>query len=630
MKRPISALGLTLLLAIGAAPPGARAASTWDTAGVQKLAPGPAEGEHQFAATGTDGFDIAGYQHFTTGSSSDQQALTITQRGSAFPDATLVSPAAFYLKDMKFSANTAGDLAYAFSYANPDDENETIYGVGTRPAGGVAGPALIFDHQETGTQGTHVVAVDVGVNKDVVVVYQGVGLKVFATVGKIGGTFSKPVELTQPGHYGSDQDVVGAAIDQNGEAFAVWRDAIGTYPYTGNSPPGRIAYAEGKNGTFTPPRFITPASEDANTPLSVARNDAGDMIFAWDSGAAYRRRGGAVGPEERHGLYNPDQAALDPDGVAFLAGRDQGDKTAVRIAARPVNGHFLASQSIPVGGEPHFGLSAPARGAAFLAATGFESGTPHPVTVRLIAADGSPGAPTVAAAPGQPIDRIAFDVRPDGGALLLYGVDVGQPFADLYAERGQIDTQAPEGHVAELVTPSSGSLSYRVAGLSRFSVLGGRGLVPDRSEIEATNRKLNLVVRRGTKRESLDISGARFTARQSAGKLPSTDLSISPFSCPKVKAKAGVASASAAGGPLAQVARRRKARRSLFGHDHGGHFRTIGHWGAATVRGTAWRTDDACDFTRVTVTQGSVSFRDFRRKRSVLVRAGHSYTATSG
>jgi hypothetical protein len=58
-----------------------------------------------------------------------------------------------------------------------------------------------------------------------------------------------------------------------------------------------------------------------------------------------------------------------------------------------------------------------------------------------------------------------------------------------------------------------------------------------------------------------------------------------------------------------------------------GRFRTRGRHSAATVRGTAWLTADRCDGTLTKVARGRVAVRDFRRKRTVLVRAGKSYLA---
>jgi hypothetical protein len=58
-----------------------------------------------------------------------------------------------------------------------------------------------------------------------------------------------------------------------------------------------------------------------------------------------------------------------------------------------------------------------------------------------------------------------------------------------------------------------------------------------------------------------------------------------------------------------------------------GRFRTRGRHSAATVRGTVWLTADRCDGTLTRVTRGRVAVRDFRRKRTILLRAGKSYLA---
>ena len=69
------------------------------------------------------------------------------------------------------------------------------------------------------------------------------------------------------------------------------------------------------------------------------------------------------------------------------------------------------------------------------------------------------------------------------------------------------------------------------------------------------------------------------------------------------------------------------AVRKLWGRDSGGRFRTHGRHSQATVRGTRWLTVDRCDGTLTRVTQGAVAVRDFRRHRTVVVRAGHAYLA---
>jgi hypothetical protein len=76
----------------------------------------------------------------------------------------------------------------------------------------------------------------------------------------------------------------------------------------------------------------------------------------------------------------------------------------------------------------------------------------------------------------------------------------------------------------------------------------------------------------------------------------------------------------------ARSAASRKKRRRLLGSAKGA-FRTKGRYGAATVRGTRWQTEDLCNGTLVTVQQGVVAVESFVLRRTRLVRAGQSYLA---
>ena len=66
--------------------------------------------------------------------------------------------------------------------------------------------------------------------------------------------------------------------------------------------------------------------------------------------------------------------------------------------------------------------------------------------------------------------------------------------------------------------------------------------------------------------------------------------------------------------------------RRLFG-DGKGSFRTRGRNAAATVRGTRWGVQDRCDGTLVTVQRGRVEVRDLVKRKTVIVRTGHTYLA---
>jgi hypothetical protein len=76
-------------------------------------------------------------------------------------------------------------------------------------------------------------------------------------------------------------------------------------------------------------------------------------------------------------------------------------------------------------------------------------------------------------------------------------------------------------------------------------------------------------------------------------------------------------------------ARKKRNKKRLGGvwGSGSGNYRTVGRSSAATIRGTTWLVEDRCDGTLTKVAQGTVSVRDFTARRTVTVRAGHSYLA---
>jgi hypothetical protein len=83
-------------------------------------------------------------------------------------------------------------------------------------------------------------------------------------------------------------------------------------------------------------------------------------------------------------------------------------------------------------------------------------------------------------------------------------------------------------------------------------------------------------------------------------------------------------------GARAAGASKKKGPKSVLGSLWGngkGKFRTSGKYSSATVRGTIWLTQDRCDGTLTKVTRGVVQVRDFKRKKTVTVKAGKSYLA---
>ena len=70
--------------------------------------------------------------------------------------------------------------------------------------------------------------------------------------------------------------------------------------------------------------------------------------------------------------------------------------------------------------------------------------------------------------------------------------------------------------------------------------------------------------------------------------------------------------------------KKKKGPKSVLGKLWGngkGKFRTSGKYSSATVRGTIWLVEDRCDGTLTKVSRGTVSVRDFKRKKTVTVKA---------
>jgi hypothetical protein len=110
--------------------------------------------------------------------------------------------------------------------------------------------------------------------------------------------------------------------------------------------------------------------------------------------------------------------------------------------------------------------------------------------------------------------------------------------------------------------------------------------------------------------------GGLFEVRQPAGTGGMTEL-VLRGPRPTCSTRGARAAASSA----------RRPPRALWGSDNHGRFRTRGSNSLATVRGTRWYMADRCDGTLTRVTRGSVSVRELRTGRTVVVTAGHSHLA---
>ena len=149
---------------------------------------------------------------------------------------------------------------------------------------------------------------------------------------------------------------------------------------------------------------------------------------------------------------------------------------------------------------------------------------------------------------------------------------------------------------------------------SKFVRLTGAHTVPLGSTLDTARGTVNLLSAAGSKFQAGNFNGGQFKFTQTR-RNPLTVLTMVGGGLN------GCSTRVPRGGSAA-----RKRRRKLFGNAHG-RFRTRGRNSSATVRGTKWTVTDTCSGTLTVVSRGVVVVRDFTRRKSRTVKAGHRYFA---
>jgi hypothetical protein len=122
----------------------------------------------------------------------------------------------------------------------------------------------------------------------------------------------------------------------------------------------------------------------------------------------------------------------------------------------------------------------------------------------------------------------------------------------------------------------------------------------------------------------------RITIKLPGGKLQSSDFYQGTFRV--TQAKSGLATMVLVGGTTktaarsALAAKAKKVIRQLWASGSG-KFATKGRFASATIRGTTWLTIDRSDATVIKVTAGKIAVRDFKKKRTVVIKRGQQYVA---
>jgi hypothetical protein len=248
----------------------------------------------------------------------------------------------------------------------------------------------------------------------------------------------------------------------------------------------------------------------------------------------------------------------------------------------------------------------------------------------------APGSPTIDAGA---LDAFAVSPDPDGHPRALGAApDIGAyEFVPAAAGGGAGGTEhdaqmpddlrgvpAPRQGVSVVVAAVRGPIRIRRPGAAAFEPLDGAARVPVGSVLDARRGHVRLVTAVGTQGavQTGVFWGARFRATQSRHGRGMTTLTLRG---PELR---GCRRRADNGSTIALAAKkRRRHKRSLWGRDHNGRFRTHGHDSVATVRGTVWLTRETCAGTLTRVREGEVTVRDLHRHRRVLVAAGHSYLA---
>jgi hypothetical protein len=212
-----------------------------------------------------------------------------------------------------------------------------------------------------------------------------------------------------------------------------------------------------------------------------------------------------------------------------------------------------------------------------------------------------------------------FHVRADGGNPVSRGFSVAVPVPQFQpAVPAQTPTATPQPVFGKSVSvkPTQGTVKVKLPGTNRYVDLEGLDTIPFGASIDVRKGRVRLYAarnRRGAVQAASFYSGVfRVVQRGSVIELQ--------LRGPKPACGTSHASASQA------KAKKKKRKRRLWGSGKG-RFRTRGQYSAATVRGTKWLVEDSCRSTTTRVKQGVVSVRDFKRKKTIILRAGDRYVA---
>jgi hypothetical protein len=226
--------------------------------------------------------------------------------------------------------------------------------------------------------------------------------------------------------------------------------------------------------------------------------------------------------------------------------------------------------------------------------------------------------------PGETWSYAGSFTAPSEDVTNIVGVDAistpgGTDVSDITPCETDVIQQAQPGQIAG-VMEVAGTVLVRVKGTDKFVPLDGQTEIPIGSQVNTLKGTVQLTAGLGGgKTNSANFYQGLFTIQQAKKNGAVMTLRMDGGNFRGCKASAGKALSI-------ETTQAKKRIRRLWGSGKG-RFSSKGKYGAATVSGTKWLTEDRCDGTFVKVVQGVVKVRDFRKHKTVKVRAGHSYLA---
>jgi hypothetical protein len=189
---------------------------------------------------------------------------------------------------------------------------------------------------------------------------------------------------------------------------------------------------------------------------------------------------------------------------------------------------------------------------------------------------------------------------------------------------GEVFVKYPPGYTARATAPAQGFVPFK-----------GAANIPVGSQVDTKKGRIALTSASdtaGVKTQSSDFYQGIFQVKQTVPKKkPAKPTALTTDIVMKGQiARSQCAPLKGARAAAVTAKKKKKGPKAVLGQLWGsgkGKFRTAGKYSSATVRGTIWLVQDRCEGTLTKVVRGTVRVRDNRRKKTVTVKAGHSYLA---